>query len=196
MQVLLIQEVLEIQFHRSDRLSTTATKLWDIVDCIYVIGILKQDDFLLILLMNAMSGEFAPLCNHVTDCINASTMAELYTSSHLLKCLEMEQQLLDSEKQRQSSLALAATIHKLHNHKVQSSKTCSNCGGTGHTVDACWKEGGGRAGQWDTILAEKRATQAARGVKDKPSTMATQLKATSKATRFALRHHWMCIHPR
>ena len=82
-QVLLIQEALEVQFHHSERLSTMATKLRNLVDHIYAIGIPKQDNFLLILLMNAMSSELTPLCNHVADCINASTTANPYTSAHI-----------------------------------------------------------------------------------------------------------------
>jgi hypothetical protein len=54
--------------------------------------------------MNAMSSKFTTLCNHVVNYINASTTVDPYTSSHVIKCLEMEQQLLNSEKQRQTSL--------------------------------------------------------------------------------------------
>ena len=143
--------------------------LCDLVDHTYTIGIPKQDDFLLILLMNAMSSELSPLHNHVADCINASTTTNPYTSTHIVWHIEMEQQPIDGEKQRQTSLALAATIHCPSNTKTQSTKTCSNCGGTGHMDDECWKEVGGCAGQCDAILAEKQAARVARGGKDKPS---------------------------
>ena len=162
-------------------MSTTTTKLHDLVDRIYAIGIPKQDDFLLILLMNAMSSEFTTLRNHIAKCINTSTIIDPHTPPHIPKHPEMEQQIIDSEKQCQSSLALAATMNKPHHMKGHSNKTCSNCGGTGHTDNKCWKEGGRRAGQRDAILAEKRAARAARGTKDKlpaakPSTNTTTMK--------------------
>ena len=162
-------------------MSTIATKLHDLVDHIYAIGIPKQDNFLLILLMNAMSSEFTTLQNHVADCINASTVVNPYTLSYVFKRLKMEQQIINSEKQRQSLLALAATMNKPHHMKGHSTKTCSNCGGTGHTNNKCWKEGGGCAGQRDAILTEKQAAHAARGTKDKlpaakPSTNTTTMK--------------------
>ena len=175
-----------MQFHHSEQLSTMATKLYDLklcdlVDHIYTIGIPKQDDFLLILLMNTMSSELSPLHNHVADCINVSTTADPYTPAHIVQCIKMEQQLIDGKKQHQTSLALAATTHHPSNAKIQSTKTCLNCGGTDHTDDECRKEGGGHAGQCDTILAKKRAARAARGIKDKPSiAKPTTAKPTTK----------------
>ena len=131
--------------------------------------------------MNVMSSELSPLCNHVGDCINASTTADPYTSAHVVRCIEMEQQLIDGEKQCQMSLALAATTHCPSNAKPHSTKMCLNCGGTGHTDDECWKEGGGHTGQRDAILAEKRAARAARGTKNKPSTAKPTIKVPTGA---------------
>jgi hypothetical protein len=156
-----------------------ATTLRDLVNRIYVIGIPKQEDFLLIMLMNVMSSAFTTLRNHIADCINASTDSNPYTSFHALKRLDMEQQLLDSEKQHHSGgITLTATTSGKHIHKHLQKCTvctllghnacCTNCGTTGHVYRDCWREGGGHAGERDQILAEKCASKTARTT-SKPS---------------------------
>ena len=154
------------------------------MDYIYAIGNLQQDNFLLIFLMNVLSAKLLSLCNHITDCINASSATKPYTSTHALQWLNMEQQILNGEKQHQGgSFALAATIpnakpYQKSNHKcgicsqLGHDTCCMNCGSTRHPKDQCWQPGGGWAGEWDTILAEKWATA-----------KALKLKGTSPATK-------------
>ena len=146
---------LGVQFKCSDCLVTTATQLHDIMDYIYAIGILQQDNFLLIFLMNVLSAKFLSLCNHITDCINASSATKPYTSTRALQWLNMEQQILNGEKQHQGgSFALAATIpnakpYQKSNHKcgicsqLGHDTCCMNCGSTRHPKDQCWQPGGG-----------------------------------------------------
>lgn len=153
------------------------------MDRIFAVGIPQKDDFLLIFLMNALSVEFPALSDHIADCVIARNIADPYTSVHALRRLEMEQQILDSEKQRQGVVALATTTGgpKAYNKHSRKCTTCSqmghdicctNCGGTGHSHDQCWRPGGGRAGDRDVILAEKRNAKAAKG-KVTPTTTTT-----------------------
>jgi hypothetical protein len=54
-QILLIQQTLAVRYRCSERLSSTSTQLSDLVRRIYAIGILKEEDFLTIMMLNAMA---------------------------------------------------------------------------------------------------------------------------------------------
>jgi hypothetical protein len=54
-QILLIQQTLAVRYRRSERLSSTSTQLSDLIRRIYAIGIPKEEDFLTIMMLNAMA---------------------------------------------------------------------------------------------------------------------------------------------
>ncbi|KAG2343982.1 hypothetical protein BDR05DRAFT_947741 [Suillus weaverae] len=54
-QILLIQQAFALCYRRSECFALTSTQLMDLARHIYAIGILKEEDFLTILMLNAMS---------------------------------------------------------------------------------------------------------------------------------------------
>ncbi|KAG0693561.1 hypothetical protein DFH29DRAFT_772007, partial [Suillus ampliporus] len=92
-QILLIQQALAIHYRRSDRLSATSTQISDIVRCIYVIGLPKEDDFLTIMMLNAMSDDLPHVRNHIADALATSTSSSAYGPSNIRSRLDVEQQL-------------------------------------------------------------------------------------------------------
>ncbi|KAG0704589.1 hypothetical protein DFH29DRAFT_777690, partial [Suillus ampliporus] len=92
-QILLIQQALAVKYLRSERLSTTSTLLNDIVRRIYAIGIPKEEDFLTIMMLNAMAEDLPHVRNHIADALATSTSANPYGPSNICSRLDVEQQL-------------------------------------------------------------------------------------------------------
>ncbi|KAG1819726.1 uncharacterized protein BJ212DRAFT_1219647, partial [Suillus subaureus] len=92
-QILLIQQALAIKYVCSERLSTTSTTLHDLVCCIYTISIPKEEDFLTIMMLNAMAEDLLHIQNHIADTLTTSTITNPYGPSHICSCLDVEQQL-------------------------------------------------------------------------------------------------------
>ncbi|KIK78841.1 hypothetical protein PAXRUDRAFT_83666, partial [Paxillus rubicundulus Ve08.2h10] len=130
-------------------------------------GLPTEDAFTLIMIMNPMSEELSSVRDHIADCIAQNTTLIPYTSQLARLCLDIEQQLIDAAKEKSpSSIALVATPATNSRNKMCKncrcaghSKCCTNCNGFGHTVDKCFHDGGGHAGQWDVVLAENAAKQ-------------------------------------
>jgi hypothetical protein len=108
-QILLIQQALAVKYVRSERLSTTSTTLNDLVHHIYAIGIPKEDDFLTIMMLNAMADDLPHVWNHIADALTTSTASNPYGPTHIRSHLNVEQQLLDTAKSKTGDVALAAT---------------------------------------------------------------------------------------
>ncbi|KAG2155313.1 uncharacterized protein EDB93DRAFT_1080542, partial [Suillus bovinus] len=92
-QILLIQQAISVQYCHSKHLSTTSTQLSDLVRCIYAIGILKEEDFLTIMMLNAMAEDLPHIRNHIADAITTSTSAAPYGPSNIHSHLDVEQQI-------------------------------------------------------------------------------------------------------
>ncbi|KAG2153112.1 uncharacterized protein EDB93DRAFT_1061984, partial [Suillus bovinus] len=92
-QIILIQQGLAIKYKRAERLSTTSMHLSDLVRHIYVIGLPKEEDFLTILMLNAMSEELLHVRNHIADSLATSTSSAPYGPSNIRAHLDVEQQL-------------------------------------------------------------------------------------------------------
>ena len=94
--------------------------------------------------------------------ITSSTKSNPITSVQLLKYLEQEQALLDSDSKRlptQDHIALSA------HPKPGPAVICSNCKRSGHTVTYCISPGGGIAGK--TIEDSKQAQRCERDASHK-----------------------------
>ncbi|KAG1869522.1 hypothetical protein F4604DRAFT_1655515 [Suillus subluteus] len=71
-------------------------------------------------------------------------------------CLDVEQQLLDTEKNKGGDVALAATKGgNTHRDRVP----CGTCGNTSHPTRDCFGKGGAMEGKRDEVLARKRAAR-------------------------------------
>ncbi|KAG1765823.1 hypothetical protein EDD22DRAFT_746682, partial [Suillus occidentalis] len=92
-QILLIQQALTVCYRRSERLATTSTQLSELVRRIYAIGLPKEDDFLTIMMLNAMSDDLPHVRNHIADALATSTTTSIYGPSNIRSRLDVEQQL-------------------------------------------------------------------------------------------------------
>ncbi|KAG1874864.1 hypothetical protein F4604DRAFT_1544459, partial [Suillus subluteus] len=96
-QILLIQQALTIWYHHSERLSTTSTQLSELVRRIYAIGLPKEEDFLTIMMLNAMMDDLPHVRNHIANALSTSTSTSTNTStygpSNIRARLDIEQQL-------------------------------------------------------------------------------------------------------
>ena len=103
-QILLIQQALTVRYRRSERLSATSTQLSELVRHIYAIGLPKEADFLTIMMLNAMTDDLPHVRNHIADVLSTSTSTSANTSaygpSNIRTRLDVEQQLLDTEKSK------------------------------------------------------------------------------------------------
>ncbi|KAG2111903.1 uncharacterized protein F5147DRAFT_572896, partial [Suillus discolor] len=92
-QILLIQQALAVKYIRSERLSTTSTTLHDLVCRIYAIGVPKEDNFLTIMMLNAMAEDLPHVRNHIADALATSMSSNPYGPSNIRSRLDVEQQL-------------------------------------------------------------------------------------------------------
>ena len=175
-QLILIQEAFTLRFARSARFATSFNTAKDLIKRIFNIGFPSMDAFLRIVLLNMLQGEFVGLRDQVTTAMSAATSISPYMSNDILKWLELEQQLLDGTVHTADTALLATQ----KGHHPQSTKLCSNCNHTGHLIATCWREGGGMAGRWDEILAEK-AKKCMTSSSLPPTRVASSLKS---GTRF------------
>jgi hypothetical protein len=179
-QILLIQQALAMRFRRTECLSATGMQLSDLVRRIYAIGLPKEDDFLTIMFLNALTDDFPHVRNHIADAITTSTPSASYGPNNIHAQLDVEQQLIDSEKSKSGDVAMVAT-HK-GGGAARSTKTCSDCGRTGHSsccttcngwghnAKDCFGRGGAMEGKKEEVLARKRAAResAPKGSSTKP----------------------------
>jgi hypothetical protein len=148
-QILLIQQALAVLYRCSERLSTTSTQLSELVCCIYAIGIPKEDDFLTIMMLNAMAEDLPHVCNHIADALATSTSATSYGPSNIRSYLDVKQQLIDTETSKNGDIVMAAT-GKVNNMKGCDRASCDTCGNSSHPTKD-------RFGKRDEVLAHKCA---------------------------------------
>jgi hypothetical protein len=186
-QILLIQQALAVRYHWSERLSTTSTQLGELVRRIYAIGIPKEDNFLTIMMLNAMAEDLPHVRNHIADALATSTSTTTYGPMNVCSHLDVEQQIIDTEQSKGRDVALAATKSgNSQNHTERA--TCGNCGNTSHATKDCFSKGGVMEGKCNEVLACKRAARDAKDAKGpsagnkntNPKTSAATAAATGK----------------
>ncbi|KAG1813582.1 uncharacterized protein BJ212DRAFT_1300976 [Suillus subaureus] len=125
-----------------------------------VINIPKEEDFLTIMMLNAMAEDLPHIQNHITDALTTSTITNPYGPSHIHSRLDVEQQLLDTAKSKSGDVALAATS-KGGSHYEHSS--CGTCGNSSHSMRDCFSKGGAMKGKQEEVLAHRCAACEAKG---------------------------------
>ena len=159
-QILLIQEAFVLQYTKTESLSATSLRLSQLMVHIFAIGIPTQDMFLCIVMLNALTGEFANVCNHVATTMLTSTDvagANTFKSEMIWAHLDLEQQLNNNDT---SQSAIAPIAHAPIHQNRHSDKRCSNMkcpSPAGHTIEECWGLGGGMEGKRDEVLAARKA---------------------------------------
>ncbi|KAG1723198.1 hypothetical protein EDD22DRAFT_853998 [Suillus occidentalis] len=139
-QILLIQQALTVRYIHSECLSTMSTTLNKLVRCIYAIWILKEEDFLTIMMLNAMADDLPHVHNHIADALATSTSSNPYGPSNICSCLDIEQQLIDTEKSKGGDVTLAATSKGAGTHHER--LPCGTCGNSSHPTKDCFGKGG------------------------------------------------------
>ncbi|KAG2059346.1 hypothetical protein BDR06DRAFT_967884 [Suillus hirtellus] len=161
-QIILIQQGLAVKYKHAERVSTTSMHLSDLVGRIYVIGLPKEEDFLMILMLNAMSEELPHVHNHIADSLATSMSSAPYGSSNICACLDVEQQLIDSEKS--FDIAMVTTKGKAGRTTARTctecghpSRTtcCTNCRKWWHAAKDCFGKGRAMEGKKDEVTANK-----------------------------------------
>ena len=161
-QILLIQEAFVLQYTKTESLSATSLRLSQLMVHIFAISIPTQDMFLYIVMLNALTGEFANVRNHVATTMSTSTDvagASTFKSEMIWARLDLEQQLINNDTS-QSAIALIACAPICQNR--HSDKRCSNTkcpSPASHTIEECWGLGGGMEGKRDEVLAARKARQ-------------------------------------
>ena len=148
-------------------------------------GMPTSKTFILIM-MNILSNKLPHVWDQIADAIVRSSVSDPYTPLMAHTRLEMEQQIVDSRSPSSGTFALTATpapkplsghaaltcviCGKLGHHKCCLNLKCPPERHVGHLWPECFSEGGGHAGQHDTVLHEKAEKQRAAG---KSGTVAT-----------------------
>ncbi|KAH7931308.1 hypothetical protein BV22DRAFT_977518, partial [Leucogyrophana mollusca] len=92
-QILLIQQVFALRYHRSVPLSDTSAMLSDLVRRIFAIGIPTKDTFLSAAMLHALSGDLSNVHDQVVNLLAASTHDSPFTSADIRHRLDIEQQI-------------------------------------------------------------------------------------------------------
>jgi hypothetical protein len=173
-QILLIQQAFALRYRRSERFALTSTQLSDLARRIYAIGIPKEEDFLTILMLNAMGDDLPHVRNHVANAIVISTPSAPYGPTNIRSRLELEQQLVDNDKGKTGDVAMIASNKSKQPNRGgrppcpdcgQNTHTncCTTCGGWWHSTKDCYGKGGAMEGKKDKIIAKCRGARAGGG---------------------------------
>jgi gag-polypeptide of LTR copia-type len=207
-QILLIQQALTIRYRRSERLSSTSTQISDLVRRIYVIGLPKEDDFLTIMMLNAMTDNLPHVRNHIADALSTSTSTTIYRPSNIHSRLDVKQQLINTKKLKGPGDLAMVTSSKGNRRDALPGKTysecnvaghsfcCTTCGSWGHLVKDCFSKGGAMEGKRDKVLARKCAAHDSGckgGILHRQG--ACQDCRYGETWWFALRPGWTCLSP-
>jgi len=183
-QILLIQQALAVWYRRSERLSATSTQLRELVRRIYAIGIPKEEDFLTIMMLNAMAEDLPHVRNHIADALSTSTSATAYGPSNIHSCLDIEQQLIDTEKSKTGDIAMAATGKGNNTTQRHDRVSCDTCGNSSHPTKDCFAKGGAMEGKRDEVLAHKRTAREGKSLSaGNKTTTSKPTVATGKPSR-------------
>jgi hypothetical protein len=148
-----------------EHFALTSTQLTALARRIYAIGIPKEDDFLTILMLNAMSKDIPHMHNHVADAIAISTPSAPYGPTNIRSCLELEQQLVDNDKGKgPGNIAMMASNKGKPNQSRNTQATCTDCsqfthtnccttcGGWWHSAKDCYGKGGAMECKKDEVI--------------------------------------------
>ena len=150
-QVTYLQEALSTKSSCGTPLPATAAKICTAVRQAYNTGNISCDLMTCIALLSGLT-DFPHCCSIISRDITSSTKSNPTTSVQILKYLNQEQALLDSDSNRQpiqDHIALSA------HSKPGPAVICSNCKRSGHIVTYCISPGSGMAGK--TIEDSKQA---------------------------------------
>jgi hypothetical protein len=123
------------------------------VHAIFDMSILTQQVFLSIIMLNALTGDLSHVYDQVASSLTASTSVNPFMPEDIHICLDMEQQLINANKNYGLSTDVALAMQggksktcptcKRAQHKGQ---CCSHCSKHGHIAAECFAEEGAAYG--------------------------------------------------
>jgi hypothetical protein len=148
-QILKIQELLNICYSKDANLAETSYHLMEGVCAIFDMGIPTQQVFLSIIMLNALTGDLSHVRDQVAGSLAASTTVNPFTLDDIHICLDMEQQLIDADRNRSSPTDITLVAQGGRSKTCPTCKgvqhrgqCCSHCSKHGHIVSECFAEGG------------------------------------------------------
>ncbi|KAG2361349.1 hypothetical protein BDR07DRAFT_1377318 [Suillus spraguei] len=120
------------------------------------------------MMLNAMTDNFWHICNYIANALSATSSAgtgttNTYGPSNICAHLDVEQQLLDTEKSKGGDITLVThgrTGGNAHECGCQGhSFCCTNCNSWGHYVKDCFGKGGSMEGRHKEVLAWRHASE-------------------------------------
>lgn len=118
-QAQLLEELFTVRYSPNECYSITTNRILDLVERIFQIGIPKADVLSTIAMLNSMSGHL----QHLQSQIGTALTSDDYGSVDIVRCLDLEQQLLDSNTATVTNTALLASGSKVPKGKTI---TCFN----------------------------------------------------------------------
>ena len=151
-QINIIREALNTRFKFGVPISKTIDDIVKLHTRFVKMRKIDEDQLLIILLLNALCGDYSRLQTSVNDLLHNSSTTSCEVRSWLLR---EEQTINIRENQSPDNTALAAISNK---SSKPTRPLCSSCERPGHKAEFCIAEGGGMAGK---TLEEAWAAQAA-----------------------------------
>ena len=142
-------------------------------------GKIDEDQLLIILLLNALCGDYSRLQTSVNDLLHNPSTTSREVRSRLLR---EEQTIGINDKQSAGNATSNTALAAISNKSKPSRPLCANCERPGHKAEFCIAEGGQMAGK---TLDEARAAQAAQKAATSNTNKRGNRNTTSQSTTTA-----------
>ena len=177
-------------FTTPNTVTATIANIKDLIEIIYDRTAPTKEEMLITLYLYAMADdEFDWLCKLM---IGNMTLTSLTITPDEITCrLEMEaQEARHCDSTKEGKKLLMVQQKKQQSHKP--SMKCTHCQRSGDTVEKCWEEGGGSAGQapdwWKSIKDKKDGWKGSKKKKDQAHAAITSDSSDSRSESCALLH--------
>ena len=147
-QIQLMQEAFLIRYSTTKTFADTSEDLRVLNERIWAMGPPTPDNFLVILMVLALSTpDFRGVRDAVITGLASASTTTPYTAANICSHPDLEQRICNADMQAASTTALSFNNALSAHVKLSNRKICSNCKKEGHIIDYCIQPGGKMAGQ-------------------------------------------------
>jgi hypothetical protein len=151
--MILLQRALDFRYSRAKNLNNTTTEIKDVVKHIFDIGLPDEDSLNVVIMLNALSGEFMNIRENLDTLLSSAGL----TVKSITDRVEREQARISADKANGVETVMVAMQKPIGPATTSSnSRKCETCNGK-HPTKNCFAKGGAREGQRDEVLAEVKA---------------------------------------